>query len=156
MTALISSHINEPENLTFPSVILTRTVVHLCAQKLLTIFLLNGRQLFIFMVLCFGLVTPDLGCKARLDVVCMCSHMLFPVLYLLYYITTQTRWFAEFILFSWSSRKEEVQVGFVQPTSCVRCNILIRTHFPVQIRGVHRWNTHWSMPSGLCSTSFSM
>ena len=88
MTALISSHINEPENLTFPSVILARTVVHLCAQKTSHYLSIKWQAT----VHSYGpqfwtLVMPDLGCKARLDIVCKCSHTHFPVLYLLYYIT---------------------------------------------------------------------
>ena len=37
-----------------------------------------------------------------------------------------------------------------------RCNILICPHFPVHKGGLHEWNTRLCMPSGLCSTSFSI
>ena len=36
------------------------------------------------------------------------------------------------------------------------CNILIRPHFPVHMRGLHKWNTHLYMSLNLCSTSFSI
>ena len=29
-----------------------------------------------------------------------------------------------------------------------RCNILIRYHFPVHIKGTHKWNTPLCMPFG--------